>query len=88
MPSGTQPALGVSGCAQGWFNCGSGGGGGCCPSGYSCGTSCTATAVVVNGGVTGTAMVAKGNAGARVGMSMGGWICQFVLVVGILLLLF
>ncbi|KAL2051506.1 hypothetical protein ABVK25_008168 [Lepraria finkii] len=30
-PSGTQPALGVSGCAQGWFNCGSGGGGGCCP---------------------------------------------------------
>ena len=76
------------GVRRGGFNCGSGGGGGCCPSGYSCGTSCTATAVVVNGGVTGTATVAKGNAGARVGMSMGGWICQFVLVVGILLLLF
>ena len=64
VPSGTDGAtvgLGTGGCAQGWFSCPSGEGGGCCPSGYACGTSCTATGVVVQGGATGTAKVAKDN---------------------------
>lgn len=30
-------------CANGWSLCGSDAGGGCCPRGYLCGTSCTAT---------------------------------------------
>ena len=63
IPSGANDAaLGAKGCAVGWFTCASGDGGGCCPSGYACGTSCTATAVVVQGGKTGTAQVAKDNA--------------------------
>ena len=62
IPSGTgDAALGANGCAGGWFSCAAGQGGGCCPSGYACGTSCTATAVVVQGGQTGTATVAKDN---------------------------
>lgn len=68
VPSGTGGAavgLGASGCAQGWFSCASGQGGGCCPSGYACGTSCTATGVVVQGGATGTAKVAKDNGAER-----------------------
>ena len=68
VPSGTDAAatgLGASGCAQGWFSCASGQGGGCCPSGYACGTSCTATGVVVQGGATGTAKVAKDNCAER-----------------------
>lgn len=41
----TANSLGISGtCATGWFSCASTDGGGCCPSGYGCGTSCTATA--------------------------------------------
>ena len=62
---GAAVALGASGCAQGWFSCPSGQGGGCCPSGYACGTSCTATGVVVQGGATGTAQVAKDNGAER-----------------------
>lgn len=31
-------------CAQGWFSCADTAGGGCCPFGFACGTSCTATA--------------------------------------------
>lgn len=68
VPSGTSGAavgLGEGGCAQGWFSCASGQGGGCCPSGYACGTSCTATGVVVQGGATGTAKVAKDNDAGR-----------------------
>ena len=57
----------MAGCAAGWFSCGSSGGGGCCPSGYSCGASCTATAVVVQGPATGTATVAKDNGVGRMG---------------------
>lgn len=30
-------------CANGWFMCGESEGGGCCPSNYICGASCTAT---------------------------------------------
>lgn len=69
VPSGTDGAavgLGANGCALGWFSCASGQGGGCCPSGYACGTSsCTATGVVVQGGATGTAKVAKDNGVGR-----------------------
>lgn len=47
-PSGsgiTGNLAGVTGtCAYGWYTCANTGGGGCCPSGYECGTSCTATA--------------------------------------------
>ena len=71
VPSGTEGAavgLGASGCALGWFSCPSGQGGGCCPSGYACGASCTATDVVVQGGATGTAKVAKDNGAERVGL--------------------
>ena len=57
----TGAALGEGGCALGWFACGMGVGGGCCPSGYSCGESCIATGVNIGGGVTGTAKVAKDN---------------------------
>lgn len=31
-------------CARGWFSCADTAGGGCCPTGYACGSSCTATA--------------------------------------------
>lgn len=62
IPSGTgDAALGANGCAVGWFSCANGEGGGCCPSGYACGTSCSATAVVLQNGATGTAEVAKDN---------------------------
>lgn len=30
-------------CANGWFSCAANNGGGCCPTGYSCGASCIAT---------------------------------------------
>lgn len=30
-------------CAHGWFHCADTAGGGCCPQGYACGASCTAT---------------------------------------------
>ena len=61
--------MGTGGCALGWFGCGMGGGGGCCPSGYVCGESCTATGVNVGGGTTGTAKVAKGNGVEKKGKS-------------------
>ena len=41
-------------CATGWKSCAASDGGGCCPTGFSCGVSCTATA---NGG--GTTVTAK-----------------------------
>ena len=43
--SGTAAAAqGTQGsCANGWFSCGADTGGGCCPSGYVCGSSCSAT---------------------------------------------
>lgn len=31
-------------CAQGWFSCADTAGGGCCPRGFACGSSCSATA--------------------------------------------
>lgn len=38
-------------CASGWFSCADTVGGGCCPTGYACGSSCTA---VPAGSTTGT----------------------------------
>ncbi|KAL6715033.1 Bud site selection protein 6 [Lecanora helva] len=69
--SGSGSADGGGNCAAGWFSCAQGQGGGCCPMGYACGTSCTATGVIVQGGQTGTATVAKNNLGGR-GMEMNG----------------
>ncbi|KAI4733412.1 hypothetical protein E4T50_16033 [Aureobasidium sp. EXF-12298] len=43
-PSGASSAAPTGNCANGWFSCAASVGGGCCPSGYGCGTSCTATA--------------------------------------------
>jgi hypothetical protein len=40
-------------CASGWVSCAVGFGGGCCPAGYACGTSCTATASGGQGNVVG-----------------------------------
>ncbi|KAF2840811.1 hypothetical protein M501DRAFT_1014808 [Patellaria atrata CBS 101060] len=48
-PSGATAAENTGSCASGWFNCAPGDGGGCCPSGFECGLSCTAT-----GSMTGT----------------------------------
>ena len=39
-------------CATGWQSCAATDGGGCCPAGYACGTSCTATASGGGGSVT------------------------------------
>jgi len=42
--SATPAASGPQGsCQSGWFNCDASSGGGCCPSGFICGASCTAT---------------------------------------------
>lgn len=85
IPSGTgDAALGASACALGWFSCASGQGGGCCPSGYACGTSCTATGVVVQGGSTGTAQVAKNNRAGTI--EIGLWILMGSSGLAILLL--
>lgn len=35
---------GTGHCAQGWFSCADTVGGGCCPTGFACGSSCAATA--------------------------------------------
>jgi len=38
-------------CAAGWYSCGSNVGGGCCPSGYACGATCSATVAVESSSV-------------------------------------
>lgn len=42
VTTGGSPSTGK--CAKGWFSCADTAGGGCCPVGFACGTSCTATA--------------------------------------------
>ncbi|KAI9036153.1 putative GPI anchored protein [Aspergillus affinis] len=56
VPVETTEATATSGgrCATGWFSCADTAGGGCCPSGYACGSSCTAQATA-----TATGTVAK-----------------------------
>ncbi|KAL1874970.1 hypothetical protein Plec18167_005638 [Paecilomyces lecythidis] len=51
VPAGTTTGSAASGsgtgvarCASGWFSCADTAGGGCCPTGFACGTSCMATA--------------------------------------------
>ena len=63
------------------------GGGGCCPSGYACGESCTATDVNVGGGVTGTAKVAKDNGVERVGIGKAAWIMILSVMSGMTVLM-
>lgn len=47
--TGSGVSIGVAGeptggsCASGWMSCAASVGGGCCPTGYSCGASCIAT---------------------------------------------
>ncbi|KAJ5660096.1 GPI anchored protein [Penicillium longicatenatum] len=63
-------------CATGWFSCADTVGGGCCPSGYTCGSSCTAAASKTT--------IAKEQATSRggkltipwglIGMSLAWWI--------------
>ncbi|KAA8652166.1 putative GPI anchored protein [Aspergillus tanneri] len=43
-------------CADGWFSCADTAGGGCCPTGFACGSSCTALATAT---ATATGTVAK-----------------------------
>lgn len=49
VATGTGVSVGVAGqatggsCASGWMSCAANEGGGCCPTGYSCGASCIAT---------------------------------------------
>lgn len=65
-------------CAQGWSTCPPDIGGGCCPTGYACGSVCTATATGGQGSTVGK--IAPNEAGKRVDSS------QFALVVmGVLL---
>lgn len=47
VPAQTTTATSGTGrCASGWFSCADTVGGGCCPTGYACGSSCTAVATV------------------------------------------
>ncbi|KAL4888062.1 hypothetical protein BDV59DRAFT_189330 [Aspergillus ambiguus] len=65
----TAPAVGTGGgrCASGWFSCADTVGGGCCPTGYACGSSCTAVATST---VTGTvAKEAPRNLGSRMNVA-------------------
>lgn len=44
VPVTTDSSHSTGKCARGWFSCADMAGGGCCPVGFACGTSCTATA--------------------------------------------
>lgn len=55
--SSAQGTTGKGSCAQGWYECAASDGGKCCPSGYACGQSCTATASEITATATGTAAV-------------------------------
>lgn len=43
VPAPTMTGGGGRRCAQGWFSCADTVGGGCCPTGFACGSSCSAT---------------------------------------------
>ena len=70
--TGVVPVTTGASCATGWFNCAAGEGGGCCPSGYACGVSCTATA-------SGVAPVGKIATGGGEGRMMIGWEVGFLM---------
>lgn len=66
-PSGSSSAALTGSCANGWFSCAPSVGGGCCPSGYECGVSCSAT-------VSGQSNVGKGAPSEAVKARIGGWL--------------
>lgn len=61
-------------CAQGWFSCADTAGGGCCPTGFACGSSCAATA-----GSTTIAKTPPESAGRRQEEKMV-WVVLMVLI--------
>ena len=63
--------LGTGNCAQGWFTCAVDDGGGCCPSGYLCGQSCTATAT--GAGATAPSIAEKIATGTAIRSSAQEW---------------
>lgn len=63
--------LGSGSCAQGWLTCAADNGGGCCPSGYRCGQSCTATAT--GAGATTPPIAEKTATGAAPRQGMPKW---------------
>lgn len=66
-------------CAQGWYSCPANNGGGCCPSGYVCGASCTAS---VSGGGSVGKIAAGGASPRKEGMGLLG-----TLLVGVAMVL-
>jgi len=64
-------------CAQGWSTCPASIGGGCCPTGYACGTECTATATGGQGNTVGRIAPSEGSKSVD---------SQFALVVLVVLL--
>lgn len=61
-------------CATGWFSCAASQGGGCCPSGYGCGSRCTYTAA----GTASASAVAKVAPSAAHGVEVWSWLLGFV----------
>jgi hypothetical protein len=66
-PIGASSAVPTGSCANGWFSCAASVGGGCCPSGYGCGTSCTAMA-------SGQSNVGKGAPSEAANARACGWV--------------
>ena len=54
-------------CAMGFFSCAANQGGGCCPSGYACGSMCTATAGAAGPSEVGKADPASGAVTVKLG---------------------
>ncbi|KAF4538957.1 hypothetical protein BFW01_g8250 [Lasiodiplodia theobromae] len=61
-------------CATGWSSCAASLGGGCCPSGYGCGSSCTYTAT----GTASASAVQKVAPSAAPDVQVWGWLLAFV----------
>lgn len=75
-------SLGTGSCAQGWFTCAASNGGGCCPTGYACGSSCTATANEISA----TASVeAKSRTSEGFDLAAGKWHVEFPIFWGIVM---
>ena len=68
-------------CASGWYTCANTDGGGCCPRGYECGTSCTATASGGQGNVVGKTAPSSA-------MKVYGWQDLWFAWIGILAIMF
>jgi hypothetical protein len=71
IPVTTGSSSGSKGrCAKGWFSCADTVGGGCCPSGYACGQSCTATAAH---STVAKEQATRTSSGSRVGRNWTNW---------------